>query len=667
MMQKVRARAGLILLAGFGIALVALEVYLLLIQPRPRDSLSPEERQWLRNKGELVFAGDNNYPPFEYVAENGEYRGFNVDMVRALGLELGVDVRLVPMTWAEALEALRQGRVDALQGLKYTSEREKTYAFAQPYLTTSQAIFVKSDRYDIAALPDLARRVVAVQRGDFAHDLLKTRPEVHLLLVENQSDAADQLLEGEADAFVGNRFAGLYLFQRKRAMDQVKMVGEPIAPAGYGPAVRKGDQVLLRLLNIGLESVERKGIKQNIDHKWFGQVIQGQSALPSTFLTLALVLLAITLAGALIIYAWNRTLMDQVRQRTQELSISNQALRQRAEEMAGLYKVGVAATSSLDFHEALTSIYKQISQFMDISTFYIAIYDELEQKLHFEIFVDRGEQRDRFTVSLNENPGLTGWILSSQEPLLIRDLELEKDRLPASFVTVGQPVRSWLGVPLKLKEKLVGVMSIQSYEPNAFDEDSQRIFSTVASQVAMVIENTRLHERIREQAVRDGVTQVYNHDYLHEQLVRELERSKRYHHPVSFIMLDLDQFKELNDHYGHLVGDEVLRLVAKLISTRVRSVDIVGRYGGDEFAIILPQASVSDAQAVAERVRDAVERTPFASPQGDLPTTLTVSQGVATFPDSAQSPVALIDQADRALYAAKTAGRNQIRVASPMS
>ncbi|MBI4758516.1 MAG: GGDEF domain-containing protein, partial [Chloroflexi bacterium] len=222
-------------------------------------------------------------------------------------------------------------------------------------------------------------------------------------------------------------------------------------------------------------------------------------------------------------------------------------------------------------------------------------------------------------------------------------------------------------VPLMLKEKLVGVMSIQSYEPNAFDQDSQWIFSTVASQVAMVIENTRLHERIREQAIRDGVTQVYNHDYLHEQLVRELERSKRYHRPVSFIMLDLDQFKEFNDHYGHLAGDEVLKMVAKLISARVRSVDIVGRYGGDEFAIILPQANASEAQAVAERVRDAVENTPFASPQGDLPATLTVSQGVATFPDSAQSPVALIDQADRALYAAKTAGRNQIHVASPIS
>ena len=167
----------------------------------------------------------------------------------------------------------------------------------------------------------------------------------------------------------------------------------------------------------------------------------------------------------------------------------------------------------------------------------------------------------------------------------------------------------------------------------------------------------QLSERLRHLAYHDSLTGLYNHRYFHDHLRSEFDRAHRYRHPLSVAMLDVNRFKEVNDQYGHLAGDKLLSFLGRLIGENVRSSDIAARYGGDEFAVILPETDGEAAQSVASKIVDAVaNRRDWGS--GMLANVaLQVSAGVATFPQDASSPEELLHEADSALYAAK--GREQ--------
>ena len=163
-------------------------------------------------------------------------------------------------------------------------------------------------------------------------------------------------------------------------------------------------------------------------------------------------------------------------------------------------------------------------------------------------------------------------------------------------------------------------------------------------------------------AIIDGLTQLYNHTHLFKRLEDEFLRASRYGKPLSFLMLDIDFFKRINDRHGHRIGDRMLYQMAELFRAGVRQIDIVGRYGGEEFAVILPETDRGDALVTAERLRAAVERQAFEVGQEGEPLGVTVSIGTATFPSEKVRRVEdLVEEADRRLYEAKSAGRNSIR------
>jgi len=281
----------------------------------------------------LRIAGDNNFPPYEFLAENGAYKGFNVDLLHAVAIEMGLDIELVPMPWSEAQRALQEGRVDAIQGMKLTPDRQKVYAFSDPYLTSSQAIFVRVDNHFIIDLEDLSGNKVAVQKGDFAYDLLQPMARVRLTVTENQEEALDLLLAGKVDAFVGNRLTGLYFLGKKQAYGLVKIVGEPINPTPYGLAVRRGDQEILKVFNAGLRRIKENGTYDKIYFKWFGETIEDKAAGLRKilyFLFLATLIVVIVSFG---IWRWNQLLRQEVKRRTRELELLNQRLLVQAGEI----------------------------------------------------------------------------------------------------------------------------------------------------------------------------------------------------------------------------------------------------------------------------------------------------------------------------------------------
>lgn len=213
--------------------------------------------------------------------------------------------------------------------------------------------------------------------------------------------------------------------------------------------------------------------------------------------------------------------------------------------------------------------------------------------------------------------------------------------------------------PIETNNQLTGLLALGGRAAARIGAENEPFLTQVANQAFIVTQNSRLFDRVKNLSVRDGLTELFNHRHSVELLQGEFARVGRYEAGVSVIMLDIDHFKLVNDAHGHQAGDAVLREVGRLLRDALRTVDAVGRYGGEEFLAILPHTNYQEAVQTAERVRFAIASHAFKFGERELH--ITVSAGVATYPsEAADTPVALIREADKALYRAKEAGRNQV-------
>src|SRR4051794_31772378 len=228
-----------------------------------------------------------------------------------------------------------------------------------------------------------------------------------------------------------------------------------------------------------------------------------------------------------------------------------------------------------------------------------------------------------------------------------------------------------MAVPLMARPALgrgveqVGVVSI-AREGDDFDEGEYDLFAYLAGQAAVSIENVDLHETVRRQALTDELTGLYNLRHFHDTLDTELERQRRFGTNVGLVMLDIDDFKRINDSHGHQQGDLVLIEVARALRNLSRDIDEPARYGGEEMAVILPQTDVAGAELLAERMRTAVEDLQIDRLDGEGKLSVTASFGVASLPFNARDKAGLIAEADAALYRAKRAGKNRVARAEPV-
>jgi diguanylate cyclase (GGDEF)-like protein len=268
-------------------------------------------------------------------------------------------------------------------------------------------------------------------------------------------------------------------------------------------------------------------------------------------------------------------------------------------------------------------------------------------------------------------------VYSTHQPFILEDAPM----LYQSFTeSPHDHIHSWLGVPLIVQGRFTGMISLDSIKSGTFTPDHARLAVAYADQVAIALENARLFAQTQELAITDPLTGSYNRRFFFNQAKTEFERARRYQGPLSIIMLDIDDFKKINDTYGHLIGDQVLQSLAKLCKENVREIDVVGRYGGEEFVILLPETPLviappasmetmnnsdeitinSGAVRAAERLRLKVAQDPIPTEKAVIQ--ITISLGVAEYHPDIVSPEMLLDHADKALYLAKQAGKNRVAI-----
>lgn len=211
----------------------------------------------------------------------------------------------------------------------------------------------------------------------------------------------------------------------------------------------------------------------------------------------------------------------------------------------------------------------------------------------------------------------------------------------------------YLEFPLLTEKSTIGYLVIKG-----ISKENKKRFSILVRQFALGLRRVRLYEKIEKLAITDSLTKAYTRRYCLERFNEELQRAEKHNLRLSFLMADIDHFKKYNDKYGHLVGDVVLKEAAKAVKSCIREIDLLGRFGGEEFVIILPDTSKDGATFVAERIRQQIERQQIKAYDETLK--VTISIGVATFPIDAKGHEELIDKSDWALYRAKKMGRNQV-------
>jgi diguanylate cyclase (GGDEF)-like protein len=271
-------------------------------------------------------------------------------------------------------------------------------------------------------------------------------------------------------------------------------------------------------------------------------------------------------------------------------------------------------------------------------------------------------------LRINRGEGIAGRVAEFGEAILVENLE--NDPRVNKKNRQQYKTRSFVSVPLKIDDRIIGVINLSDKASGeVFDEEDLKLIQSFATHAAIVMERNVFYNRaeeLKKLTITDTLTGLLNRRYLNERLKDEVARSERYGHHLSILMLDLDGFKYCNDTFGHLFGDKTLKDIADTLLNTVRSMDIVARYGGDEFMVILPETGETLAIDIAERLRINVEKNAVLprDVSGQRQQTLTSSIGIACYPEHGKTIDLLLENVDKALYRAKNKGKNRIEVFS---
>ncbi len=342
---------------------------------------------------------------------------------------------------------------------------------------------------------------------------------------------------------------------------------------------------------------------------------------------------------------------ELLEKRSEQIEKVNSELEGSVKELSMLYNFGQYIISTVDMNDLLRIITTAIVDTLNYKE--CAILFKEDNLLRIVSAWGFEDNAKLMGIEFGLEEGISGSVASTGKPMLINDTSRESRYL--HYKGQIQKEGAFLSVPLKYKNIVIGVLNVSNDIPNSLTKKDIDFLTAISAQIAVVIENARLYEQTKELSITDDLTGLFNRRHMRVVLDKEWERSNRYSQPLSLLMIDLDLFKEYNDKFGHLKGDEALAILSQIIKMNIRGIDVPIRYGGEEFLIILPDTNAAGAMATAEKLRKAIAD---AFTQNNIPT-LTISIGVVASPDEIFDSVhEFLYASDIALYEAKKRGRN---------
>jgi diguanylate cyclase (GGDEF)-like protein/PAS domain S-box-containing protein len=340
-----------------------------------------------------------------------------------------------------------------------------------------------------------------------------------------------------------------------------------------------------------------------------------------------------------------------------EIKRAQEAAQRRARQLSLAAEVGRAVTSTFDLTELLRKLVRLMQSSFGFYTANVWLLTEEKDYLVLRATSRLGEEEElpELKIGMDQSSVVTD-VCRTRHVRLVNSAKLAPEY---KFFELFNHTKSLLVAPLRLGQNVVGVLDVRSDDEEAFYYEDQLLLQSLADQVAIAIENARLFAWTQRLAITDTLTGLYNRRHFFEMARREAALAQRYDHPLSIAIMDIDRFKRINDTYGHLVGDHVLRALAELCQRILRQSDLLGRYGGEEFVVLMPDTQLEEGFQVAERLRKSVEEMEIPSARG--PIQITISIGVAGLQGENKELEAALDCADQAMYAAKSGGRNQVR------
>ena len=345
---------------------------------------------------------------------------------------------------------------------------------------------------------------------------------------------------------------------------------------------------------------------------------------------------------------------------------------QRATEAETLRQACAAVAATLKLDEAIDVILDQLHRVVPYDSASVQFLRDYELEVVGQRGFDKHEDflGMRFPL-MEDNPNKI--VIELRKPHIINNA-------PKAYKVFSNAphdkIHGWMGVPLIVQDRVIGMLALDSHQPARFTTEHARLASAFAAQVAIALDNAHLFEEAHRLSITDSLTGIYNRRHFMNLAQQEYQRACRYNRPLSIIMLDIDHFKRVNDTHGHLIGDQVLRTIASQIQDHLRESDFIGRYGGEEFTILLPEtpslvhheedaktevpAENLSAKIVAQRICDLISSARIPTENGDVK--ITASLGVAGQCIDFADIETLLNRADQALYIAKQRGRNQVAV-----
>jgi diguanylate cyclase (GGDEF)-like protein len=311
--------------------------------------------------------------------------------------------------------------------------------------------------------------------------------------------------------------------------------------------------------------------------------------------------------------------------------------------------------------DAYTTILRHSAELLKAERGSLLLFDERAGELSVKAAVGpRADVTRETRVRIGE--GVAGTVMREGRPAVVRDVSKVSGWNPASSSERSYKTKSFISYPITVGGRKVGVLNVTDKAGGgAYDELDLNLLDMIAPQMALALDRVEWHSKATQfqlLSITDPLTGLVNRRYLEERLQEELERSKRHRFAMSFMMVDIDDFKAYNDAHGHQAGDLALEMTAQCLKTALRSADVAARYGGEEFSILLPQTGLDEGRAIGERIRRRIERTQFPHGKSQPHGAVTVSLGVSCFGAELDTPAEIIRAADRALYAAKGRGKN---------